>query len=318
MPTPFTRPCFSRTRPVADASSPARAHVPIRGRVRKGGRSPRAWSLRLAQSLALGVPLLVGCAGAPTETVGPPRAETVVAVTDGAELIRFNAGQPQRVLQRMPLKGLPAGDRLVGIDYRVARGLLYALSASGYLYTVNTDTAQLSRVGNGAPVALTGQRFAFDFNPAADRIRVVSDSGQNLRLHPDTGAVAATDPAVQAPGAAVRLGGAAYTYNKKDEKLTTNFAIDLASGTLMLQGSREGAVPAVSPNTGLLSAVGAMGTGPLEDAAFDIADLNNAAFVAVRVAGRTRLHTLDLANGRATPIGTVADGRALWGMAIVP
>lgn len=269
-------------------------------------------------ALALGLALLMGCAGAPTEPVGSPRAETVVAVTDGGELIRFNAGQPQRVLQRLPLKGLAAGDRLVGIDYRVARGVLYALSASGHLYTVNTDTAQLTRVGSGAPVALMGQRFAFDFNPAADRIRVVSDSGQNLRLHPDTGLVAATDPAVQAGSAAVRLGGAGYTYNKQDEKLTTNFVIDLASGALMLQGSREGAVPAVSPNTGLLSVVGALGTGPLEDAAFDIADLNNAAFVAVRAAGRTRLHAVDLASGRATPIGTVGDGRALWGMAIVP
>ncbi len=280
--------------------------------------NPPAWRKRSLWALPSGLALLMGCAGAPTEPVGSPRAETVVAVTDRAELIRFNAGQPQHVLQRLPLKGLNVGDRLVGIDYRVARGVLYALAASGNLYTVNTDTAQLTRVGTGAPVLLSGQRFGFDFNPAADRIRVVSDTGQNLRLHPDTGALAASDPAVQAPGGAVRLGGAGYTYNKQDEKLTTNFAIDLASGMLMLQGTREGAVPAVSPNTGALSAVGALGTGPLEDAAFDIADLNNAAFAAVRAGGRTRLHAVDLASGRATPLGTVGDGRALWGMAIVP
>ncbi len=273
---------------------------------------------RAAAPCALGLVLLAGCAGAPPEAVGPPRAETVVAVTDAAELIRFNAGQPRRVLQRLPLQGLLAGDRLVGIDYRVARGVLYGLSASGHLYTLNADTAQLTRVGNGAPVVLNGQRFGFDFNPAADRIRVVSDSGQNLRLHPDTGAVAASDPAVQAPATAVRLGGAAYTYNKKDDKLTTNFAIDLAAGRLMLQGSREGVVPALSPNSGVLTVVGALGTGPLEDAAFDIADTNNAALAAVRVAGRTRLHVVDLATGRATALGTVGDGRALWGMAIVP
>ena len=58
------------------------------------------------------------------------------------------------MLQRLPLRGLPAGDRLVGIDYRVARGVLYGLSAGGWLYTIDTDTAQLTRVGDGAPVNL--------------------------------------------------------------------------------------------------------------------------------------------------------------------
>ncbi len=279
---------------------------------------PALQTLRNRVGAALALSLLAGCALVPPEPVGPVRPETVVAVTDRGELIRFNAGQPQRLLQSLPLKGLSAGDRLVGIDYWVARGVLYGLSSGGLLYTINTDTAQLSRVGTAPPVALTGQRFGFDFNPAADRIRVVSDSGQNLRLHPDTGAVAAADPAVRAAGTGVRLAGAAYTYNPKDDKLTTNFAIDLSSGALMVQGSREGALPAVSPNTGVLTAVGALGTGVLEDAAFDIADVNNAALAALRVGGRTRLYAVNLDTGRATPIGTVGDGRALWGMAVVP
>ena len=71
-------------------------------------------------------------------------------------------------------------------------------------------------------------------------------------------------------------------------------------------------------NTGELTAVGALGTGPLEDAAFDIADINNAALAALRSGGRTRLHSVDLATGRATLIGTVGEGRGLWGMAIMP
>ena len=275
-------------------------------------------------SLSVSLGLTTGCAIAPApEALGPLRSETVVAVTDAAELIRFNAGQPQRILQRAPLRGLEPGDRLIGIDYRVARGVLYAVSASGRVYTLDADTAQLTRVGSGAPVVLSGQHFGVDFNPVADRIRVVSDSGQNLRLHPDTGAVAATDPPLRlaaAAGAAkaVRIAGAAYTYNKQDSKLTTNFAIDLVSGMLLVQGSREGAVPVVSPNTGELTAVGTLGVGALEDAAFDIADINNAALAALRSGSRTRLHSVDLATGRATLIGTVGEGRGLWGMAIAP
>jgi hypothetical protein len=273
-------------------------------------------------SAVLAVALLVACASI-VEPEGRSRPETVYAVTDAAELIRFNAGRPQQIEQRLPLQGLEPGDRLVGIDFRVARGVLFALSASGRLYTVDTVTARLSRVGTGAPVALQGQRFGVDFNPVADRLRVVSDSGQNLRLHPDTGAVAAMDPAVQWPaqrrGAApVVVTGAAYTYNKRDDKLTTNYAIDIANGWLLTQGSREGAQPVVSPNTGQLSVVGELGTGALEDASFDVADTNNAALAVLRSGGRTRLHAVDLETGRATLVGTVGDGRALWGMAIAP
>ena len=210
-----------------------------------------------AGALALG--LLVGCA-TPTEPLGPTRPETVFAVTDAAELIRFNAGQPQKLLQRQPLLGLDAGDRLVGMDYRVSRGVLFALAASGRLYTLNTDTAQLTRVGNGAPVALQGERFGVDFNPVADRVRVVSDRGQNLRLHPDAGVLAATDPPLRA----------------------------------------------------------ASGTGPLDDASFDIADRNNAALAVLRSGGHTRLFAVDLATDKATLIGSVGTGRALWRMAIAP
>lgn len=39
-------------------------------------------------------------------------------------------------------------------------------------------------------VALEGRSFALDFNPTVDRLRVVSDSGQNLRIDVDTEAVA--------------------------------------------------------------------------------------------------------------------------------
>lgn len=282
---------------------------------------------RLARCLALlSASLFTACASGPKADAEPEaraRPETVYAVTDAAELIRFNAGRPQQIEARLPLQGLAAGDRLVGIDFRVARGVLYALSASGRLYTVDTQTAQLTRVGSGAPVALQGQRFGVDFNPVADRIRVVSDTGQNLRLHPDTGAVAATDPPVQLPtprpgAAAVVLAGAAYTYNKRDDKLTTNYAIDIANGWLLTQGSREGVQPVVSPNTGQLAYLGELGTGALEDASFDIADINNAGLAVLRSAGRTRLYAVDLDTGRATLLGTVGDGRALWGMAIAP
>ncbi len=278
--------------------------------------------------------LLAGCA-APSAP-GVPLRELVVAVTTSHELITFNAGQPDRILERRPVTGLAAGERLVGIDFRVARGVLYALSQSGRLYTLDIPTGALKPVGAApAVLALNGAAFGFDFNPAADRIRVVSSTGQNLRLHPDTGAAVDGDAAVDGvqPDPALRyaasdanasrapdIAGAAYTYNTQDSKLTTNYAIDRALGVLVMQGSREGATPVVSPNTGQLRTVGALGLGPLTDVAFDIADVGNTALIAVRTPtdNQTRLHLVDLATGAAKPLGKVGEGAPLLGMAIEP
>lgn len=291
-----------------------------------------SWTRRAALTV---LAALCACTSLP-EPQGAPAKELVWAVTAEHELIKFNAGQPQQVLERRPVTGLAAGDVLVGIDYRVARGVLYALSAGGRLYTLNTATGALTPVGSApAAVPLSGGPWGVDFNPAADRVRVVSSGGQNLRLHPDTGAVVdfdantpglQTDPALAyAPGdanagKAPQVVAAAYTYNKRDDKLTTNFAIDRALGVLVTQGTAEGVAPAVSPNTGRLFTVGSLGLGSLSDVAFDIADTNNKAYVAVRTArdARTRLYEVDLASGRTRLSGTVDQGAPLRGMAIEP
>jgi hypothetical protein len=270
--------------------------------------------------------LLAGCAG-PGAPEGPPRPETVVAVTAGGELIRFNAGQPSRITARARIQGLADGDTLVGVDFRVARGVLYGLGRSGWLYTLDAGTGRAQAVGTAPAAALQGTRFGFDFNPTVDRIRVMSDTGQNLRLHPDTGALAATDPAAAyadgdaAAGRTPQVTGVGYTYNRRDEKLTTNFAIDRALGTLVTMGTAEGVQPAVSPNTGRLFTVGSLGLGaPLEAVSFDIADRDNAALAAVRAApgSGTRLVLVDLQTGRSTVLGTVGRGEALVGLAIEP
>ncbi len=79
-----------------------------------------------------------------------------MALTDAAELIRLYAGEPQGILARQPLLGLPAGDKLAGVDYRVSRGVSFALTASGRpdmqvgrarLHLVSLDTCQATLLG---------------------------------------------------------------------------------------------------------------------------------------------------------------------------
>lgn len=290
-------------------------------------------SPRVAAGLLASV-LLASCAGLSVPPAG--LGEQLVAVTAQHELLVFHAGEPGRILERRPVTGLAPGEQIVGIDYRVARGVLYALAQSGRLYTLDVPSGALQPVGAAAlAVPLRGAVFGFDFNPVADRIRVVSSAGQNLRLHPDTGAAVdgdATLAGVQ-PDPALRyawsdvhaarspdIAAAAYTYNAQDDQLTTNYAIDRALGTLAMQGSREGVAPVVSPNTGQLRTVGALGLGPLVDASFDIADVGNTALLAARTAADapTRLFQVDLETGGTTPLGVVGDGVGLRGLAIVP
>lgn len=292
-------------------------------------------SLSVSRFAPLAVALFVsGCALSPAEPVGPPARETIHAVTASNRLLSFNAGQPQKLLASKPLSGLRSGERLVGLDYRVAKGQLFALGASGQLYRIDVASAAASPIGS--PVTLPeGREFGFDFNPAVDRIRVVGDAGFNLRLHPDSGAVVdadASQPGVQFDGRlaydgadrmaghAPRIVAAAYSYNKDNEKLTTNYALDGTAGALVHQGTKEGVTPAVSPNTGRLYTVGMLGTGPFERASFDVSDVSNTAYAGIGSSeGRsTRWYRIDLASGAATFIGTVGGGEPITGSAIKP
>jgi hypothetical protein len=296
--------------------------------------------LRAARRLALPAlaATLAACVTqAPSEAVGPVAKEEIVALSTRHELLRFNAGQPQKLRDRKPLQGLREGERIIGMDFRVARGELFALGASGQLYRIDIAQARATAVGTPAmlPAQPAAQEWGFDFNPTVDRIRVVNTAGFNLRLHPDTGAIVDADPnqpGVQldgrlaydaADGQAGKTPGivaAGYTYNKTNDKITTNYALDGALGLLVHQGSKEGVTPAVSPNTGRLYSVGSLGIGRFDHATLDISDLSNTAYAGVHNDGEraTRWYRVDLASGKASFIGTVGGGETLVGAAIEP
>lgn len=283
--------------------------------------------------IAAALAAALGACATPEEPIGPPGKDHLLLVTAANELLRVNAGQPQRVLERHALSGLAAGESLIGLDFRIARGQLYGLGSTGRLYRIDAATGAATALTAGPAFVPQGSVYGFDFNPAVDRIRVVGPAGANLRLHPDTGAQVDANPAADgtqddgplayvdgdaAAGRAPRIVAAGYTYNQRDEKITSNYAIDAAAGTLVLQGSREGVAPVVSPNTGRLSTVGPLGVGHFDDASFDIADVSNAAWLATGRGARWRLHRVDLDTGRATTVGTIAAGGEIRGIAVEP
>jgi hypothetical protein len=282
------------------------------------------WAVYLSWSV-VGL-LLVSLALAPLPSIAAPRMATlphqVYAVTSSGQLLQFTSAAPERV-QKLPISGLQPDERLIGIDVRPATGVLFGVSNRSRVYTLNTQNGLASPVGNGQlfSPALDGQSFGLDFNPVPDRIRLVSIAGQNLRLNPDTGAVAASDPRLAYAPGDVNVGktpaivGAGYTNNQGGATVATVYVIDVNQNTLATLGSVNGSP--VSPNTGQLFTVGSLGVDASELTGIDVAQ-SGIAFAAIATPGSrsSGLFTLNLGSGQASQIGTIGGGEPVVDLAV--
>ncbi len=242
----------------------------------------------------------------------PAKAATVYGVTTTNQLTRFNSATPGTVATVGAITGLQTGENIVGIDFRPANGQLYALGSTSRLYTINLTTGAAVQIGSAGAFTLNGTNFGFDFNPVPDRIRVVSNTGQNLRLNPNDGTLAATDTPLN-PGTP-NVTAAAYTNSFAGSTATTLYVIDTTTDTLYLQGSINGSPN--SPNGGLLTAVGALGVDASDANGFDISSSDGTAYAALTVAGTSRLYTINLTTGAATQVDAFPAGMLINGIAV--
>jgi hypothetical protein len=241
-----------------------------------------------------------------------PRDTQLVGVTGaGNTLLRFRASDPATILASVPVTGLvsPATETIVGIDVRPNGNLMYAVTrntaGADRLYVLPPHTGVAEFVAD-LTVALSGTSFGVDFDPVADRLRVVSDTDQNLSVDPVTG-VAVVDAALN-PGP-FDVGASAYTNSTWGTSTTGLYVIDTLTDTLYLQN------PAAS---GTLTPVGPLGVNAALLAGFDITPERNLAYAALTVAGTTQLYTIDLVTGAATLVGGIGGNPALGGLAALP
>jgi hypothetical protein len=237
-----------------------------------------------------------------------------VGLTSNNRLVRFSS-TALTPTGSIPLSGLAAGESLLGIDFRPATGQLYGLGSSNRLYTIDPATGAATAVTTTTfAIPLNGTNFGFDFNPQVDRIRVVSDAGQNLRLNPITGGVVDGDPntpGIQPDGAlngaTTSVVAAAYTNNFSGTVATTLYNIDAASDQLFIQNP---------PNAGTQVLVGPLGIDVSAVAGFDITG-DAFAYAALVPTGSNSasLYRIDLSTGRATALGPIGN-ETLIGLAI--
>src|SRR5262245_22245927 len=163
----------------------------------------------------------------------PPSPEPgIYAVTTTNHLLALTKDDPTVILRSVAITGLQAGESLLAIDFRPATRALYALGSTSRLYTLDVESGAATQVGTAGGFTLSGTAFGFDVNPAADRIRVVSDADQNIRLNPNDGTLTAQDTPL-AYGATDTHAGAnpsvvalAYTNSFAGATATTLYGID--------------------------------------------------------------------------------------------
>ncbi len=254
---------------------------------------------------------------APAPAPTPVSVGDTVVLTASGQLASFNRVTPATAVGSITVTGLNGGETLLGIDYRPANGVLYALGSAGSIYRVDPSTgvATLSSTlkaaaGDDNPfTVLSGTSFGVDFNPVPDRLRVVSNTGQNLRINVETGD-AITDTAVS-PSAAVSA--VAYTNSFAGTVSTRLFDINLATSTLDLQNP---------PNDGTLVTGAPLGVTPTAVNGFDIDARSNTGFAALTVGGATSLYRVNLAaaapTAAATLVGAIAGSEVISGLALAP
>jgi hypothetical protein len=253
------------------------------------------------------------------------QAEPAVGVLAGSNVLAgFDTATPGTIASLRHITGLATGERVVGLDFRYlppdgggAAGL-FALALLGddvlRLYTIDPGTAVATPVG-AAPVAIltAGSRYGFDFNPAVDRIRVVNENNENLRLNPNNGALAANDPNLSAAVVTSVAYDRVHLPPSVPSSPTTAYAIR-SDGQLVTIGGIDGAP---SANTGAVNVVGPLGV-PLSagsDTSFDIS-FGGTAYATLTSSGTQGLYAINLATGAATLIGSTAV--SLAGFAVVP
>jgi hypothetical protein len=229
------------------------------------------------------------------------------ALAGGTKLDAYSTKDPATRTGSVAITGLGSGETLLAIDFRPATGQLYGVSSASRLYVINQHTGAARAIGTGPfTPALGGNLVGFDFNPTVDRIRLVTSTGQNLRLNPETGTVSNTDGVINGAAGAT-LTSVAYTNNTAGATTTALYAINTQNQQLYLVNP---------PNDGTLVPVGALNLPMSGNGGFDIDAKTGTALGLYVVQGKPTLFTLDLATGAARALAQYSASLNYLGIAI--
>jgi hypothetical protein len=271
----------------------------------------------------------------------PVLGEALVGLTVQNSLISFDSATPGTIVTIGSISGLTAGDQLVGIDRRPQRlggtslpgpnnGRIYGVGVnpadgSARIYTLDESNAAATLVSTLAAdpadatapfpfTSVSGTSFGVDFNPVPDRLRVVSNTGQNLRINVDNGLVQLD----------VQLAYQAGDANFGDSPVDTAVAYSNNFGgatSTVLRGVDVGQDPDTlvihtNPNGGtLMTSLSLPFNSGADVIAYDVSGLSGTPYFATNTGTSGSSSLYAAGPGGVTLVGTIGGGVALRGLA---
>ncbi len=236
-------------------------------------------------------------------------AAPAIGLSGDRTLVWFDTDTPS-VTKSVEVEGV---EMLQGIDVRPGNGMLYGVTKDGTIVTIDAESGVATAGAKLATNLPEGVSASIDFNPVADRLRLMGSDGTNLRANVDTGEVTtdgklAFEDGDANAGKTPEVIATAYLNSFGKPEATKMFDLD-AAGTFIQQ---------TKPNEGVLKTIGSLGIPAAESMAMDIqtaADGTNTFWLA---AGNA-LYTVSMETGAATKTGDIAGLPApLRDIAILP
>jgi hypothetical protein len=226
-------------------------------------------------------------------TTGAHAQGRMIGLVDSKTIITINP-MTRKVVSTVNVRG---SGPILGIDVRPADGMLYGLTSDGMIVTIDAGSGQATMKSKLSETWKPSGATTFDFNPVADRLRLMSADGVSWRINVDDGKVTVdgSHKYKDGEGKPPRVVAGAYTNSFKDTKATTLYNIDASIGSLVTQNP---------PNDGILNTVGPLGIPVNGAAAFNVVSTGpdqNAAWLATGGS----LYAVDLKTGKATINGKI-------------
>ena len=229
----------------------------------------------------------------------PASALDLIGLTANNQLLMMTDSKPGAA-RALDITGVDT--KVLGIDIRPADLALYAVTASGTIYTIDATSGAATRMSKISERLEAVDNLVVDFNPQADRLRVMASNGQNLRVNVETGATVidgrlSYDKADKHAGTKPGVLAGAYINSYKGTKFTQLFDMDSKTGMYVVQDP---------PNDGVLKTVGPTGLAAgVKIEAIDIFTDPKDEYHGFAVAGGA-LYTFPVAKGMMTRVGKIA------------
>jgi hypothetical protein len=234
----------------------------------------------------------------------------MIAGLEGGKTIVMIDSDKKKVAGKAQLAG---GASVIGIDVRPADGKLYGVTPDGAIVTIDAKTGKWEKKSQLSEQLPKGATFTVDFNPAADRLRILSSTGMSYRINVDDGKATVDGSLKYAEGDAnkgkqPKVTAGAYSNSFAGTKETALYDIDAANATYVRQAP---------PNDGILNTLGKMSVKVNGSVAFDILSDGKGGNTGWLLTGG-RLYSVDISNGATTAAGTISGTGRITDIAVLP